>query len=55
MVLRASSGIRSAQRPRLPPATDGEAESKKALLPSRGTGIDRETQSMAFLSVPGSE
>src|SRR5207253_8505781 len=48
-----SSGTRSAHRPRLPPAMDGEADSRSACLPLNGCGRNRDTQSIRFFSSPG--
>ena len=47
---RCSSGTRSAQRPRLPPASEGDAESRSPWRPSNGCGRKREVQSIRFLS-----
>src|ERR1700681_1575768 len=52
---RCSKGIRSDQRPRLPPAMDGEAESSSPCLSLKGCGSIRETQSIAFFRTPGME
>src|ERR1700737_614426 len=52
---RCSNGIRSDQRPRLPPAMDGEAESSKPCISLKGWGSIRETQSTAFFRTPGME
>jgi hypothetical protein len=39
----------------MPPTCAVEADRRKALLPRKGIGVIRETQSIAFLRVPGSE
>src|ERR1043165_7216589 len=52
---RCSSGTRSAQRPRLPPAIDGDAERRKPCLPLNGWGRKRDVQSIVFFSAPGIE
>ena len=49
---RCSNGTRSADRPRLPPTIEGDADSSK---PWRGCGRKRDTQSIAFLSSPGTD
>jgi hypothetical protein len=47
--------MRSDHRPRLPPAIDGDAESRKHCLPLNGCGRMRDAQSITFLSTPGIE
>jgi hypothetical protein len=52
---RRSKGMRSAQRPRLLPAIDGEAESSRPWRSLKGWGRWRDTQSMLFFRAPGSD
>lgn len=47
--------MRSVHRPRLPPASDGDAESNSPCRPSNGRGRKREVQSIRFLITPGIE
>src|SRR5437868_424775 len=45
--------MRSAQRPRLPPTIEGDADSNIACRPLKGCGLKRDTQSMTFFNTPG--
>ena len=47
--------MRSAHRPRLPPAIDGDADISSPWRSLNGCGWKRDTQSIAFLSTPGIE
>jgi hypothetical protein len=52
---RCSSGTRRAQRPRLPPTIDGDAEISIPCFALNGCGLYRDTQSIAFFRTPGNE
>src|SRR5687767_5303631 len=52
---RCSSGMRSDQRPRLPPTIEGDADMSIPYRRVNGCGLKRDVQSMTFLSTPGIE